>query len=142
LTDSTTRPPRTGNPEFSGQPIGNDVQQTLADDRTVGPLVAIERLVDHWHAEANAMMDGMYTNLSTNTGVHAARVAALSEVVDALRPILFEAEADAFDAGLREALERIVRLARQTQNPNRHQLDHIGDVAQVALAAHSEVSRG
>lgn len=83
--------------------IRDAVNALPAYEAVVEALERIEPLVEHWRAEADAMMDGMYTDLRTNTGVHAARAAALNEMYDQLRPILMEA---------REALRR---LQEQTQ---------------------------
>jgi hypothetical protein len=57
-------------------------------------LDAIESLVDHWQAESDMLTHAALADPSRNTGMSSARAAALSEVVDRLRPILSRLTSD------------------------------------------------
>ena len=65
----------------------------LAAERraTVEP---IEILMEHWRREAEAITGAMLENPNNVTGLHAARAAALNEVVVALYPIILDAEVE------------------------------------------------
>jgi hypothetical protein len=74
------------------QEIADWHDAALAAERraTVEP---IEILMEHWRREAEAITGAMLENPNNVTGLHAARAAALNEVVVALYPIILDAEA-------------------------------------------------